>query len=114
MEDFFVMVLRSPGWIFGPLMLLTGLVAVGMCARATRRPDRIPARRALVCALVPPALGVVGALVGAVVWAVEGPMADPARSRMALFCTIVFGVFVAIVPALWALVLVQHRPTALA
>lgn len=114
MEDFFVMVLKSPGYVFGPLMLLAGLVAVGMCARATRRPDRAPARRALVWSAVSPALGVVGAIVGAVVWALNGPAPDPALSRMALFCTFVFGAFCAVVPALWALVLLQRRPAALA
>ena len=114
MEDFFVMVLKSPGYIFGNLILLAGLVAVAMCVRATRRPDRASARRALVWSAVPVAFGVLGAIYGALVWAFTGPSPDPARARLALFCTVVFGVFCAIVPALWALVLVQRRPPALA
>ncbi|MBN9119004.1 MAG: hypothetical protein J0I06_07560 [Planctomycetes bacterium] len=112
--DFFEMVWRSPGWIFGPLMMLAGVVAVVMCARATLRSDRVPARRALAWALVPPVLGALGAVFGAVVWALSGPAADPARARMALVCTVAFGLFVAAVPFLWALVLLQRRPAALA
>lgn len=112
MEDFLRMVIQSPGWIFGPLMLLSGLAALAVCARATARPDRTPPRRALRWSLVPPVLGVLGAIVGGVVWALNGPAADPARARMALFCTFVFGVFVAVVPALWSLALLQRRPTA--
>jgi len=114
MNDFLVMVFKSPGWIFGPLMLLSGLVAVVMCARATVRAERVAARRALRWSLVPPALGVVGAIVGGIVWAAHGPASDPARARMALFCTVVFGVFCAAVPTLWSLVLLQRRPAALA
>jgi len=114
MNDFLVMVIRSPGWIFGPLMLLSGLVAFVVCVRATARAERAAARRALRWSLVPPALGVVGAIVGGIVWVASGAATDPARARMALFCTFVFGVFCAAIPMLWSLALLQRRPAALA
>ncbi len=104
--NFFEMVVRSPGLIFGPLMLLTGAIAVVACVRATRRADRAAARRALVWSGLPPVLGVVGAMVGAAVGA-------PNPEWMALVATIAFGVFVAILPALWSLVLLRQRPTAI-
>jgi hypothetical protein len=113
--NFFVMMLKSPGYIFGPLMLLAGLAALVMCVRATRRPDRTAARRALRWSLLPPVIGVVGALYGVAVGIIYG---FPANAWVAaapyLGCTILFGVFVAIIPALWAFVLLQRRPTALA
>lgn len=114
MEDIFVLLLQAPGYIFGPLMMLAGFVAVVMCVWATFRTDRGSARRALMWSAVPPVLGVLGVIFGAIVWALNGPASDPARARLALFLTIVFGVFCALVPALWALVLVQRRPPALA
>jgi hypothetical protein len=61
---------------------------------------------------VPPVLGALGALFGRGVWAAAGQAApEPARVWSALGCTILFGVFVALVPALWALALLR-RPAA--
>lgn len=114
MSEFLLMVFRSPGWIFGPLMLLSGLVALAMCVRAMALTDRAAALRALRWSLVPSVLGVVGALVGGAVWALSGPAADPARAWMARFCTIVFGIFAATVPVLWAIALLFCRPPAMA
>ena len=115
MEAFFLMVVKSPGYIFGPLMLLAGLAAVVACVRATRRPDRTAARRALRWSLLPPALGVVGALFGAVVALISGFPADRWVAAFPyLICTILVGVFVALVPALWSFVLLRRQPPALA
>jgi len=115
METFFLTVVKSPGYIFGPLMLLAGLAAVALCVRATFRGDRGSARRALRWSLLPPAVGVVGAVFGAAVAAAEG---FPANAWVAaapyLAGTVLFGVFVAAVPALWSLVLLARRPAALA
>jgi hypothetical protein len=112
---FFEMVWRSPGFIFGPLMILGGVVAIVMCARATFRPDRASARRALMWSLVPPALGAVGALVGAVVFALADRVnKDWATAAQYLGCTIVFGVFCAFIPFPWSLALIRRRPAALA
>jgi hypothetical protein len=113
--DFFVLVVQSPGYIFGPLMMLAGLVALGMCARATLRPERLAARQSLVWSLLPTALGVVGAVVGAIVWALAGPAAPAAATAFAsLGCTILFGAFITVIPAIWSLALLRRRPTAFA
>jgi hypothetical protein len=100
-------------------MLLAGLAALISCLRATIHPESVPPRRALRWSLLPPALGVVGALVGAglvgYLWFVQGRLADePVRMWTALGNTVLFGVFVAIVPALWALLLLQRRPASAA
>jgi hypothetical protein len=96
-------------------MLFAGLVAVVLCVRVTRQPDRARARRALVWALVPPVVGVVGALCGAVVLALtDQPNKNWSAALPYLGGTILFGAFVALVPALWGLVLFQRRPTAVA
>lgn len=64
---------------------------------------------------MPPALGVVGALFGAAVALISGFPADRwVAAAPYLACTILFGVFVAVVPALWAVVLMNRRPPALA
>ena len=44
MADFFLMVVQSPGYIFGPLMMLAGLAALVLCVRATLRPVPPPSR----------------------------------------------------------------------
>lgn len=112
--NFFEMVLQSPGWIFGPLMLLAGVTAVVMCVRAMSR-DLAAAQRALLWSLLPVVLGVGGAIVGGIVWMATGQVAPaPASVWMALGGTILFGVFTAVVPALWSLILLQRRPPALA
>lgn len=115
MSEFLLTVFKSAGWLFGPLMLLGGLVALVVCVRATVRGDRASALRALRWALVPPALGAIGACYGGSIWAFSGVVvADPARAWMALFCTIVFGVFAATPAALWATALLLRRPPAIA
>jgi hypothetical protein len=113
--ELFTAMVQSLGWLFGPLMLLAALVALVMCARATVRTDRPVARRALMWALLPPVLGVVGAIVGLVMWSVSQPGApNQGPNWLALAYTVLFGAFVALVPALWALVLLRQRPPALA
>jgi hypothetical protein len=113
--DFFVQVVRSPGYIFGPLMLLAGLVAAALCLRATLRPGRGGAQRALAWSFLPTALGVAGAIFGAAVWASSGRAApDPAAVWAALGCTVLFGVFTSVVPVLWSLALLWRRPPAIA
>jgi hypothetical protein len=113
--DFFVQVVRSPGYIFGPLTLLAGLVALALCARATLRSGRAAAHRALLWSLLPTALGVAGAIFGAIVWASSGKAApDPAAVWAALGCTVLFGVFTSALPVLWSLALLWRRPPAVA
>jgi hypothetical protein len=112
MIDFFVLMVRSPGLIIGPLVLLTALVAFAMCIRATLRADRSSARRALRWSAVPVACGVVGVIFGAIVCASAGQNISDAA--IYLFATFMFGVFAAAVPALWAFVLLVRRPPAIA
>ncbi len=70
--DFFVMVLQSPGYIFGPLMMLAGLIAVAVCVRATLVPIARPPSLLGGRSCRPRAAGVVGAGVGASMWAAFG------------------------------------------
>ncbi|MBM3979598.1 MAG: hypothetical protein FJ304_04815 [Planctomycetes bacterium] len=95
-------------------MLLAGLVTLAMCVRAARRSDRAAARRALRWSAVPPALGVVGVLFGVVVLALNGQIEKAWGSGAPyLSCTVLFGLFVADVPALWTLMVYRRGPTAL-
>ena len=57
--------LSAPGWIYGPLMLLTGVMAGGACGWATLGPGRRSARRAVWWSIVPAAMGLIGAVLGA-------------------------------------------------
>jgi drug/metabolite transporter (DMT)-like permease len=107
----FKMMVQSPGYIFGPLMLALGVVAVVLCARATRRGDRPSAWRAAYWSLSPIAAGLVGAVVGAVVWAATGQQAaDRSVPMMHLAYTVLFGGFVALLPLLWSATLFWTRP----
>ena len=111
--NFLLLIVQSPGYIFGPLMLLAGVAAAVVCARATRHADRVRAIRALTWSLAPVALGVLGAIVGGIVWALaDRPATDPARAWAALGCTILFGAIVAAVPVAWSLALLRRRPLA--
>jgi hypothetical protein len=109
----FMLLLKAPGYIFGPLMLLAGVAAVVACARASWRPDRAARRRAVAWALVPLALGVVGATYGAVRWGLSGQVAqDRAFVWGLLGYTVLFGALVAALPLAWAAALVRRRPVA--
>src|SRR5438094_157734 len=94
-----VMMIRSPGYIFGPLMLVLGVAAVVVCVRAARRGDRPSARRAVGWSLSPIAAGLAGAVFGLTYWAAATrPDADRGVVWAALGYTVLFGVFVAAVP----------------
>ncbi|MBA4066099.1 MAG: hypothetical protein C0501_20745 [Isosphaera sp.] len=108
-----VEMVKSPGYIFGPLMLLAGAAAVVACVRATRRADRTSARRAVTWSLTPIALGIVGAMVGAAVWWLSDRVApDRLEVWMRLGYVVLFGVFVAAVPLVWSSALLVRRPPA--
>ncbi len=111
----FLLLLKAPGYVFGPLMLLGGLAALVACARATRRADRAARRRALVWALVPLAVGAVAAAFGAVRWGLSGQVApDRAFVWGLLGYTVLFGTLVTAGPLAWAAVLAVRRPVATA
>jgi hypothetical protein len=108
-----VEMVKSPGYICGPLTLLAGVAAVVACARATRRADRTSARRAAVWSLVPVAVGVAGAAYGAAHWWLSGQVApDRAEVWMRLGYVVLFGVFAAAVPLVWSAALLVRRPPA--
>jgi hypothetical protein len=102
----------SPGLIFGPLMLLAGAVAAGMCGWATLRPGPRAARRAAGWSVAPAALGVTGAAFGAIRWAVfYGPAVVPwSEVWPVLGYTALFGVLVSLVPLAWAVALARRAP----
>lgn len=107
----FMLLLKAPGFIFGPLMLIAGLVAVVVCVRASLRPDRVSHRRAVAWSLAPLALGLVGATYGAVHWAVSGRVApDRGFVWLLLGYTVLFGVLVTAVPLVWATALTRRKP----
>ena len=103
----FTMLIRSAGYIFGPLMLLCGLAAVVACVRATRRGDRPSARRAAGWSLSPIAAGLVGVVYGLIYWVSLGMPGNRASGFVALGYTVLFGVFVAAVPLLWSAALLR-------
>lgn len=107
--------LSSPGYIFGPAMLLSGLVALVVCLRATRQRQPIRPRRIVIWSAAPLALGVVGALVGCIIWSLEKdavPHEAAMRGLMALGYTILFGLIVSSVPLIWTGFLIRRQSRA--
>ena len=101
--------LSAPGWIFGPLMLLAGAAAGGMCGWATLRPSRRAARRAVGWSVAPAALGVMGAVLGGVRWFVYASAVSPwSGTWPVLGYTILFGALVSLVPLAWAIALARR------
>jgi hypothetical protein len=100
----------SPGVIFGPLMLLAGVVAGGMSARATLRPSYRAAHRAVWWSLVPAAIGLMAAVFGGVRWTfLYGPAVSPwSQTWPVLGYTALFGAAVSVVPLAWAAALARR------
>lgn len=94
------------GLIVGPAMWLAGLVAVGLCVRATRRATAESRRLAVRASLAPFALGVLGVFFGLAVCAVSHVPADPA----ALLKVTLAGLLVTLPVLVWALLLRGLRP----
>ena len=109
--EFLVDIISSAGSIFGPAMLLAGLAALRLCRRATWWNKTNRARRtAIRVSLLPPILGVVGAIVGlCVVVATKNEV--PLGAWQLLGNCILFGVIVGLVPLMWSLAL-PRRPDA--
>lgn len=111
----FVTMVRSPGYIFGPLMLLTGLVALVVCLRATLRADRPAARRAVAWSLAPVGVGILGALVGLAYWGLSDMVSENrAETWGYLGYTVLFGILVAAVPLVWSVALLRRQRSAIA
>jgi hypothetical protein len=107
--------INSPGYIFGPAMLLSGLIALVICLRATRHGQTFRPRRIVIWSVAPLALGIVGALVGCIVWSLQKdpvPHDAAVRGVMALGYTILFGLIVSSVPLIWTGFLMRRRSRA--
>ena len=115
--------IRSPGYIFGPGMLLAGLIALIICLRASWSRQSFDPRRSFIWSAAPLMIGIMGAMIGCILAVIEieswpaaekGPVPEWAleRARMHLGFTILFGLFVSSVPLVWTglLYLRSSRP----
>jgi hypothetical protein len=102
---------NTTGWIFGPAILLAGVVALGFCLRATLRvsPAGAP-RTAFTFSLLPFALGICAALVGLGIWLAGGmPNVPVLEGTLNLGKACLAGLVTTLVPLAWALTLVRLR-----
>ncbi len=96
------------GAIIAPLMWLTGLVAIGLCIRAMRRPESAqPPRIAMKASLLPLAFGLLGAIVGLMFFQDPRTTLVEASLNMAKVC--LAGLVVTAVPFVWSLSLMRSR-----
>jgi hypothetical protein len=107
----FLWLFNTTGLIFGPAILVAGVVALALCLRASLRAT--PARaswRALAFSLLPFGVGVCAALFGLGLWLLgvmpEVPSGDAA---LALGKACLAGLATTAVPLAWALALVCLR-----
>jgi hypothetical protein len=102
---------NTTGWIFGPAILLAGLVALLLSLRASFWARTPPARRAaLVASLGPLALGVCAALVGLAVWGyVHQPGANQGVPWWALGKACLAGAVTTVIPLVWSVLLVRAQ-----
>jgi hypothetical protein len=98
---------NTTGWIFGPAILLAGLVALILCLRASLWARSYgPRRAAMIWSFVPFATAVCGALFGLGLVFVVG--AGPTQEGwLALGKCCLAGLAVTVVPLAWAVVLVR-------
>jgi hypothetical protein len=100
----------TSGLIFGPAILLAGVVALGLCVWATRRSSpRRTQRLAVTVSFLPLAISMCGALVGAILWwSLAWPESTAATARnLGKVC--LAGLVVSSVPLVWALLLLRLR-----
>jgi hypothetical protein len=105
--------IRAPGYIYGPGMLITCLIALVICLRSTRSGEPFLARRQLVWSIAPLLVAVVGVIHGciAVVVFEDGPI--PAggltQARKQLGYTLELGVLFSSIPLLWSAMISLRR-----
>ena len=99
------------GGIFGPFVLLAGVVAVVLCVRAGQRAGTPAVRRAAVWAsLMPLAGGVAAMLTGLALWAGGWyPRMEPQTAWLNLGKAVLAGLVVTAVPFVWATTLNRTR-----
>ena len=99
--------IRSSGWLFGGAMLLSGLVALILCARASWGVRAARARRAaMIASLVPLLLAFIAVPVGAVfMWRASQRGLDVSDDWRYLGYIILYGLAFSAVPMLWSALL---------
>ena len=99
------------GLIFGPAIMLAGLVALGLCLLASRRASPPRSRRnAFFASLLPLVVAVCGALVGLVLWLALGySSGSPLENGLALGQVCLAGLVVSFLPLLWSVLLLRLR-----
>jgi hypothetical protein len=102
---------NTTGYIFGPAIVLTGLLALLLCLRASSWARNRPARRvALVASLMPFAAGVCGALIGlAMWWYADKPATDNGAPWFALGKACLAGLVVTAIPLVWSSLLLRAQ-----
>lgn len=99
----------TAGLIFGPAIILAGIVALAMCVRSTVKPA-LRGGKTILVALMPFGLAIIGALVGLGIVLNEGrPGGVPSDAWLALGKVCVAGLTVTALPLLWAVVLVRGK-----
>jgi len=104
-------IFSTTGYIFGPAILVAGLIALMMCLRASSRTSSRTARKAaVVLSLLPFATSILGAFFGLAVWWWSGLQSeDPWKNWLALGQTCLAGLLVTLAPLLWSLLLFRLR-----
>ncbi|VTU01216.1 unnamed protein product [Gemmataceae bacterium] len=111
----FQMMIKAPGFIFMPLILLAGVVALVVCVQASRRADPVTRWRPIWWALAPLALSVLGVIVGLIhTMRLGRPGPIPLTLWRYLAYTIELGALVSSIPLLWAIAIASRRPPATA
>jgi hypothetical protein len=108
----FLAIFRAPGWLFGPPSMLCAVIALVMCGLATIWWSPGKARWALIFALAPMVIVVIGLVAGAVYVAiVSNPAALAGREGLAIFGNMMaFGLVMSVLPTAWAILLrLRHR-----
>jgi hypothetical protein len=109
MNLLFLMV-KSSGLLFGVSMLLAGLVALVLCARATWVRTSRTRRAAVIASLAPLVIGIIGAAVQAVLlWLASQRGAVVAGDWPHLGYVVLFGLTISALPLLWSALLRHHR-----
>jgi hypothetical protein len=105
----FLWLFDTAGWIFGPAIMLAGLVALLLCLRASVWARARPASRtAFVASLVPFVAGICAAIFGFVIWqCATQPAANLSGPWLALGKVCLAGLIVTLVPLAWSLLLLR-------
>jgi len=96
---------NTTGLIFGPAIMLSGILALLLCLRATSWASTAPARRtAVVASFLPLALGLGAVAFGLAVWWYSGQIAeDRWVVWLALGKACLAGLVVSTIPLFWSL-----------